>query len=384
MSDPLSGLLGSGESRRQAPPRRPLPPPRRRHVGFGRLFIAIIVMAGLVAGVIFGGKALISDLTHKTKVADYTGSGTGSVDITIVSGQSPTTIGANLAALHVVKSAAAFEKAAAADPARAGNIQPGDYLLRLHMSGASAFGLLFDPKARNAQPFTIAEGLDLRHILPIIAKATGLSMNDLNAAALSPQLLGLPSWASSVHTAEGFLFPATYAPKKGTSAVAVLRSMVARFNTEAAQLNLVSLAQARGVTPLQAVTLASIVEREVNQTGDLRKAAAVMYNRLRDTADFPTLGMDSTTRYALGDVTGQLTPSQLSDPSPYNTRVSPGIPPGPIGNPGEATLKAVLAPVVGDYTFFIYLPKEKKTVFTNSANEFYTLQQQYLTETGGG
>ena len=88
MSDPLSGLLGAGRGRNAGPPADPLPPPRRRHAGFGRLFVAIIVMAGLVAGVIFGGKALISDLTHTTKVADYAGSGTGSVDVTIKSGQS--------------------------------------------------------------------------------------------------------------------------------------------------------------------------------------------------------------------------------------------------------------------------------------------------------
>jgi UPF0755 protein len=383
MSDQLSGLLGqgSGESRRQ-PPRRPLPPQRRRSIGFGRLFIAIIVMAGVVAGLIFGGKAVISHLTHKSTVADYSGSGTGSVDVTIVSGQSPTTIARNLAAKGVVKSAAAFEKAAAADPDRAAKIQPGDYLLRHHMSGASAFNRLFDPKALNAQRFTIAEGLDLRHILPIISKATGLSVADLTAAALQPKLLGLPSWASNVTSAEGFLFPATYAPKKGTSAVNVLRQMVAKFNQEATALNLVSQAQARGVTPLQAVTLASIVEKEVNQTADLRKAAAVMYNRLKDTADFPTLGMDSTTRYSLGDYTGNLTQSQLNNPSPYNTRVTPGIPPGPIGNPGEATLKAVLAPVEGNYTYFVYLPKEKKTVFTASSSEFNQLQQQFCQESG--
>jgi UPF0755 protein len=384
MSDPLSGLLGTGESRRQPPPRRPLPPQRRRAMGFGRLFLAIIVMAALVAGVIFGGKAIISDITHNNKVDDYAGSGTGSVDVTIVSGQSPTTIATNLAHLHVVKSAAAFEKAAAADPDRAAKILPGDYILRLHMSGRSAFNLLFNPKALNAQRFTIAEGLDLRHILPIIAKATGLKLADLTGAALQPKLLGLPSWASGVQSAEGFLFPATYAPKRGTNAVTVLRSMVARFNTEAAKLDLVAQARARGVTPLQAVTLASIIEREVNQTADLSKAAAVLYHRLHNSGEFPTLGMDSTVRYALGDYNGPLTQSQLATQSPYNTRIVPGIPPGPIGNPGEATLKAVLAPVVGDYTFFIYLPKEKKTVFTNSANEFFTLQQQYLAETGGG
>jgi UPF0755 protein len=187
-----------------------------------------------------------------------------------------------------------------------------------------------------------------------------------------------------VKNAEGFLFPATYAPRRGTSAVAVLRSMTARFAVEADKLQLVAKAQQQGVTSLQAVTLASIVEKEVNQTADQGKAAAVLYNRLHNTGEFPTLGMDSTVRYALGDYNGPLKQSDLDTDSPYNTRKFPGIPPGPIGNPGEATLKAVLAPAQGDWTFFVYLPKEKKTVFTASSSEFYNLQQQYLAETGGG
>ncbi len=129
------------------------------------------------------------------------------------------------------------------------------------------------------------------------------------------------------------------------------------------------------------MTLASIVESEVNQTADLSKAAAVMYNRLKDTADFPTLGMDSTTRYALGDCHRQPHPVPARTTRARTTRASvPGIPPGPIGNPGEATLKAVLAPAVGDYTYFVYLPKEKKTVFTASASEFNQLQQQFCAE----
>ena len=156
--------------------------------------------------------------------------------------------------------------------------------------------------------------------------------------------------------------------------------MVARFNVEAAKLNLVAEAQARGITPLQAVTLASIVEKEVNQTADLRKAAAVMYNRLQDTGEFPTLGMDSTIRYALGDYTGPLTQSQLGNPSPYNTRVIPASRRARSATRVRPTLKAVLAPVVGDYTYFVYLPKEKKTVFTASSSEFNQLQQQFCTE----
>ncbi len=383
MSDPLSGLLGADEGERR-PPRRPVPPPRRRQAGFGRLFVAILVMAGLVAAVIFGGKALISNLTHTTKVADYAGQGTGAVDVSIKSGQSATAIGNTLVGLHVVKSVEAFTAAANADSDRAAKIQPGNYILRSHMSGVAAFNLLFDPKARDENRFTIAEGLDMQQALPIIAKATGLKLADLQNAADHPTLLGLPVWAAGVKNAEGFLFPATYAPRKSTTALGVLRSMVARFNVEADKLNLVAGAQANGITPLQAVTLASIVEKEVNKQADQGKAARVLYNRLRDTADFPTLGMDSTTRYALGGYSGTLTQSQLAINSPYNTRVTPGIPPGPIGNPGESTLKAVLAPTPGDWTFFIYLPKEKETLFTDSSSQFYTWQQQYASETGGG
>jgi UPF0755 protein len=386
MSDPLSGLLGSGEGQR-AVPRRPPPPPRRPRsgaVGFARLLLAIVIMAGVAAGVIFGAKAIITNLTHTTKVADYAGQGTGEVDITIRSGQSATAIANVLEAKGVVKSVVAFTNAAKADPTRASKIQPGDYLLRSHMSGKAAFALLFDPKARNAQPYTIAEGLNVDQILPIISKATGLKLADLQHASNSPQLLGLPAWAAGVTNAEGFLYPATYAPKRGTTAVNVLRAMVARFNVEATQLGIATKAPALGIKPLDVVTLASIVEKEVNQSADLGKAAAVLFNRLHDTADFPTLGMDSTTRYATKNFTTELTQSQLAFNSPYNTRAEPGIPPGPIGNPGEATLKAVLSPTPGNWTYFVYLPKEKETRFTASNSEFAALQQQYLNEVQGG
>jgi UPF0755 protein len=383
MSDPLSGLLGTGEPERR-PVWRPVPPPHKKPAGALRLLVAIIVMAGVAAGIIFGARALIGNLTDKPTVKDYAGQGTGSVEVTIKPGQSAGAIGAQLAELDVVKSEAAFNKAANNDPARAAKIQPGDYILHKHMSGAAAFALLFDPKARNAQPFTIAEGLRMQEALPIIAKATGLKLADLEAAANNPAALGLPSWADGVKNAEGFLFPATYAPKRGTTAVAVLRSMVAKFNEEAAKLDLVAKASAEDISPLQAVTLASIVEREVNRSADQGKAARVMFNRLANTASFPMLGMDSTTRYAVGNFDKPLTLSELNNPSPYNTRVSPGIPPGPIGNPGEATLRAVLNPTPGDWTYFVYLPSEKQTFFTGSTDEFNQLEARYKQETGGG
>ncbi len=387
MSDPLGGLLGGGTDTERRPLWRPVPPPHRgrKPVVFLKLLVAIAVLAGAAAGVIFGARAIISDATKDKGPADYAGSGTGSVEVNILSGQTATAIGAGLVKLDVVKSQGAFTAAAKADPTRAAKIQPGSYLLRKQMSGAAAFNLLFDPKAKNATPYTIPEGYNLAQSLPIIAKATGLKLTDLQAAAANPSALGLPSWANGVKNAEGFLFPATYAPKRNTSAVNVLRPMVAKFNQEAVKLNLTAKASTLGVSPLQVVTLASIVEREVNNAVDNGRVARVLFNRLANTASFPTLGMDSTTRYATGNYDKPLTQADLDNPSPYNTRYlySPGIPPGPIGSPGEATLTAVLNPPPGDETYFIYLPSQKQTIFTSSFYEFQQLQTQYCQETGG-
>ena len=383
MSDPLGGLLTSGTEPERRPLWKPVPPPRRgkRPLTLLKLLVVIALLAGVAAGGIFGATSLISNLTKTTPIADYAGGGTGSVEVIIKPGQSATQIGATLVRLDVVKSQAAFTAAAQDDPTRAAKLQPGSYLLHKQMSGKSAFNLLFQPSARNAAPFTIPEGYNLAQSLPIIAKATGLKLTDLQAAANNPSALGLPSWTDGVPTAEGFLFPATYAPKRNTSAVDVLRSMVAKFNQEAIKLDLVNKASNLGIKPLDAVTLASIVEREVNTPEDSGKVARVFYNRLADTADFPYLGMDSTTRYATGNYDQPLTQSQLDDPSPYNTRNHAGIPPGPIGSPGETTLSAVLNPPPGDELYFVYLPSEKATRFTNNSYEFGQLEAQYCRET---
>jgi UPF0755 protein len=378
MSDPLGGLLSGSTETERRPLWRPVPPPQRgrKPVVLLKLLVAIVVLAGLAAGVIFGARSIISDLTKDKKAADYAGSGTGSVEVVIKPGQTATQIGATLVSLGVVKSQSAFTAAAKADPTRAAKIQPGSYLLHKQMSGRSAFLLLFDPSAKNATPYTIPEGYALSQSLPIIAKATGLKLEDLVAASKNVAALGLPSWADGVTSAEGFLFPATYAPKRNTSAVDVLRPMVAKFNQEATKLGLVAKASNVGLSPLQVVTLASIVEKEVNTKSDFGQVARVIYNRLAQPGNFPTLGMDSTTRYAVGKLSGTLTPDDLSNPSPYNTRVSSGIPPGPIGSPGDATLTAVLNPPAGDETYFIFLPSQNKTIFTNNSYDFNNLVAQ--------
>jgi len=377
MTDSLPGLLSSSSSA-SAPP-----PPRHRGARMGRLLIAVVVLAGLVVLAALGLNAVLSRLhIGGSKAADYAGTGTGSVTVQVPEGAVATQIGRTLAAQGVVKSAAAFQSAAQSD-SRSRTIQPGYYRLRREMKASAALTLLLNPSSRVQSTFTIAEGADLRSALPIIAKATRIPLAKLQDAAKRPQDLGLPAYATAPNSPEGFVFPATYTARPDASATDVLKMMVVKYRSVAAGLDLENGARAEGLTPLQAVTLASIIEREVAHKDDRGKVSRVVLNRLQDSADFPTLGMDSTVRYALDDYQGPLQ-GKLGVDSPYNTRKYPGFPPGPIGNPGEAALQAALHPTPGTWTYFVSLPKENKTFFTASNSEFASLQERYRVETGGG
>ena len=374
MTDSLPGLLSSASA----------PPPRRRGVKVGRLLVAVAVMAVVVVLAAAGLNAVLGTLhLGGTSAADYTGGGTGSVTVQVPEGAVASQIGRTLVAQGVVKSAAAFTDAARGD-SRSRSIQPGYYRLNKEMKATAALTLLLDPSSRVESSFTIAEGADLRSALPVIAKATRIPLAKLQAAAKDPAALGLPAYATSPIAPEGFLFPATYSARPDATATDVLKMMVAKYNHVTNGLGLIAGARTQGLTPLQVITLASMVEREVSHKDERGKVTRVVLNRLKDTSRFPTLGLDSTTRYALGDYLGQLNQSQLQVDSPYNTRRYPGIPPGPIGNPGEAALSAALHPTPGDWTFFVSLPKENQTIFTSSASKFASLEARLKAETGGG
>ncbi len=377
MTDSLPGLLHSSSSASGPPPRR------HRGVRVGRLAMAVAMLAGLVVLAALGLNAVLGRLhIGGTKAADYAGTGTGSVTVQVPEGAVATQIGRTLAAQGVVKSAAAFQSAAQSD-ARSLTIQPGYYRLRREMKASTALTLLLDPSSRVQSTFTIAEGADLRSALPTIAKATRIPLAKLQEAAKRPQDLGLPAYATAPNSPEGFVFPATYMARPDATATDVLKMMVAKYRSVAAGLDLENGARAEGLTPLQVVTLASIIEREVAHKDDRGKVSRVVLNRLQNPTDFPTLGMDSTVLYALNDQ-GPLTPTKLNVDSPYNTRKYPGFPPGPIGNPGEAALQAALHPTPGPWTYFVSLPKENMTFFTASSSEFAALQQRLSVETGGG
>jgi UPF0755 protein len=158
--------------------------------------------------------------------------------------------------------------------------------------------------------------------------------------------------APEAKTLEGFLFPSTYEFTRRETCEQAVRRMVQNFRAVWETLNHASSPPA-GFAPAQLVTLASLVERETPDAEERPLVAGVFYNRLQ--RDYP-LQCDPTVQYAMqlaGHPEKNVRPRDLKIDSPYNTYEHRGLPPGPIANPGEASLRAALAPAQTDYLYFV-------------------------------
>jgi UPF0755 protein len=148
---------------------------------------------------------------------------------------------------------------------------------------------------------------------------------------------------------EGYLFPETYQLARGLEPHEVARIMVDQFRARWEPL--APNAQARGLDMMRAVTLASIVEKETGSDTERPLVAGVLHNRLRAGM---RLQVDPTVIYGISGFDGNLTRAHLEDPAnPYNTYQISGLPPGPIGSPGEASLRAVVEPAETDYLYYV-------------------------------
>jgi UPF0755 protein len=174
---------------------------------------------------------------------------------------------------------------------------------------------------------------------------------------------------------EGYLFPETYSMRRDTTPPRLVQLMVGRFR-QLFTAEIQESARALGLTPRQAVTLASLVEEETAVPAERPVVAAVYLNRLR-------IGMamqaDPTVIYALqraGRYDGNLRRDDLAFDSPYNTYRYPGLPPGPIASPGLASLKAAVSPAAVDYLYFVSR-NDGSHVFARTLSEHNDNVRQY-------
>jgi UPF0755 protein len=225
-------------------------------------------------------------------------------------------------------------------------VQPGTYLLRRGESYSAALGTLSQGPPQFG--LTVPEGFSLDQVAARVGTLPGHSRAGFLAAARSGRGRS-PSEPPGSHDLEGLLFPATYTVTLGESDDAILRQMVSRFDQVAGEVGLDKAPQL-GVTPYQAVIVASIVEREAKLPEDRGKVARVVYNRL---AQGMHLDIDATVIYGLGGKVTSLTSQDLQTPTPYNTYLIQGLPPTPIANPGIPSLQAALSPTPGPWLYYV-------------------------------
>ena len=201
-----------------------------------------------------------------------------------------------------------------------------------------------------ARPVTFPEGLTIKEMAVVFEKARlGTAIAFERAAADKALAAGFDPGAPSL---EGYLFPSTYALGRQAGADATVRAMVEAFD-HAFDAELRAEAAARHLSLREAVTLASLVEKETAQATERPIVAAVYHNRL---AKRMPLQCDPTVVYALmraGKWTGNIRRQDLQIQSPFNTYVNPGLPPGPIASPGKASLEAAVRPADVPYLYFV-------------------------------
>ncbi|HWS32148.1 MAG TPA: endolytic transglycosylase MltG [Actinoplanes sp.] len=344
----------------------------------GRSAIAMVltlVLFGVLGGGIYFGYTKVADLFV---AADYEGAGGDPVEVTIPKSASLTEIGNVLVEADVVKSTKAFVNAADADP-RSKNIQSGTYVLRRQMPAASAVAQLLDPNTRLSKGVTIPEGKTTKQTYELLAKGTGIPVKEFQEAAKDPEALGVPDWwfkrndgKQVSKTVEGFLFPDTYEFDPKANATQVLSTMVEHFLTVTGQLEFADGVQQKlGVSPYEALIVASLAQAEAGVAGDLPKVARVAYNRAYKKK--MPLQFDVTTNYWLeltgkkAKHSGKLTVAEMTDPkNPYNSENVVGLPIGPINSPGKAALTGALKPPTASWLFFVAVDKKGNSAFAST------------------
>ncbi|GAA3398287.1 endolytic transglycosylase MltG [Streptomyces roseoviridis] len=205
------------------------------------------------------------------------------------------------------------------------------------------------PAPEKQRTLLITEGRRGGEVYAAVDRSLGLAAGTTRKAAEAPATaLALPAAARG--NPEGYLFPATYPVSRATTPEGLLRYMVDTARKRFGTPRIAEGARRHGLSVHELVIVASIVQAEADTADDMGKVARVVYNRL---AQGMPLQMDSTINYALGRDTVDTTHEDTRIDSPYNTYERRGLPPSPIGNPGEQAMNAAVDPARGDWLYFV-------------------------------
>jgi len=302
------------------------------------VLVVLVAIAAAVAAYLGAGRVYES----------YKGYDTAEVFVEVPAGAGPATIGQRLVEAGVVRDEMTF-RGAIWMSGRARELKAGEY----HFDSAMTPMDVIDKIARGdvyRRRITFREGLTIPEMAAVYEQSGFGTAADFRKAASDASLI--KDLDPDARDLEGYLFPETYALPRATPASALVAQMVGLFQkavTPAVRDGI----KAQGLTVREAVTVASLVEKETAVAEERPVVAAVYLNRKR-------IGMpmqaDPTVIYALqlaGRYDGNIRRDDLQFDSPYNTYRYPGLPPGPIASPGRAALEAVANPADSEYLYFV-------------------------------
>ena len=297
----------------------------------------------------------------------------------VTSGESVPEIATDLRSKGLIRDENVFQLYVRYKGARS-KLQAGDYVLNRSMSMAEITQALQHNEVSQVA-VTMPEGYTAK-LMADAAQKAGIGPADAYLAAAND-----PSWSYDFLGSrpkgaglEGYLFPDTYSLNKGAGVRDLvqlqLQQFGKRFGPDLRQ-QIASPTAARPAESIeQIVILASMVEREVNHDPDRAIVCGIFYNRLKSDQTDHLLQVDATVLYARGEWKKSLTTDDLKIDSPYNTYIHPGLPPGPISNPGAPALNACVNPQKTDY-FYYFSDPNGVTHYARTLSDFEAEKQKY-------
>lgn len=321
------------------PPQETPPQPKRRYRWLGIALAVFFTMAVLIAAVAGVAAFIVYDNLEREGTAGEV------VRVTIPRGASGERIGTILHEAGLVAQPVYFRLAARMQPE--GIIRSGHYDLPQGLSARQLLELLYAGPSEEDLGDQIRVRIPEGWPLDVLAR----QFDDPKAfleAARDPELI--TTLGIEAETLEGFIMPDTYFFTEEPDPAALVARAVRQFQRTWERLAAEYPEAAAELGPLRAVTIAALIEREARTDEERAKVAGVIFNRL---ARRMTLDMDSTLQYLSGRWGERVLNADKDIVSPYNTYRNPGLPPGPIVSPGEASLRAALNPAEHDYLYFV-------------------------------
>jgi UPF0755 protein len=311
----------------------------------------------------------------------FHGGGSGKVQVTVPKGSSVSEVGDLLADKDVIDDSTLFQVRVTLAGKRS-EIYSGNFSLAHNMSYGAAIDELSVPPVKRTLSVTIPEGYT-RSQAAQVAEEAGVPGDYTKATLKSKYLDPAEYGGKNAKDLEGFLFPDTFELKPNAPVADLVQLQLQDFKRRLEGVS-TKYAKSKNLTVFDVVTIASMVEDEAGVDSQRGLVASVIYNRLHEGMP---LGIDATIRFATGNYTAPLTESELAVDSPYNSRTNAGLPPGPISNPGLASIEAAAHPPKTDYLFYVTTPGAcGKLTFAKTEAEFEAAVDKYNSarEAAGG